>query len=52
MTTQSPIFTTTAAIAAGIIGVVWGMAWFIGVFYTWCRNVDGVVDDLIRALDE
>jgi len=52
MTTQSQLFTTTAAIAAGIIGVVWGMAWFIGVFVMWCRNLDTAVDNLIRWIGE
>lgn len=49
MTTQSPIFTGTAAVAALIIGAVWCLAWMVGHGAKACHFVDDLVD---RAIDD
>lgn len=47
--TQNPVFTATAALAAVIIGTVWGIAWIVGQGAKACRFVDDLV---YRAIDD
>lgn len=47
MTTQSPLFTGTAIVAAVIVHLVMCLAWLAGRFVSGCRRVDRAVDRLI-----
>ena len=47
--TQGYIFSTTAFIAALIIGAVMGMAWVFGQIVKGCRAIDKRIDRILEG---